>query len=172
VEPTQILEDETLTYLKAQSQFSAYLSLEPSGLDVLAGRIHLGTILGGTIPGVPASDRFYAGGGGSVRGYEYQSVGPHYPDNIPIGGLSLVELSAELRHRFSDALGGVLFIDTGSVSEQDTPDFRHTLSSVGFGVRYNLGFAPLRADIAFPLQQANGASQQAFQVYLSIGQSF
>ncbi len=172
LEPTLITEDENLVYLKAQAQFSTYWPISFFGDNVLAGRLHLGSIIGGNVPGVPASDRFYAGGGGSVRGYEYQSVGPHYPDNIPVGGVSLVEASAELRHSFTNTLGGVLFIDTGSVSEQVQPDFRHSSAAVGVGVRYNLGFAPIRADIAFPLQQANGASQQAFQVYLSIGQSF
>jgi translocation and assembly module TamA len=176
VEPTLVTEDENLAYLKLQAQFSTYLPLNVFGENVLAGRLHLGSIIGGDVPGVPASDRFYAGGGGSVRGYEYQSVGPYYTgvndNNVPIGGLSLVEASAELRHSFTNTIGGVLFFDTGTVSEQTYPDFRHTLSSVGVGVRYNLGFAPIRADLAFPLQQANGASQQAFQIYLSIGQSF
>ena len=172
VEPTLITEDENLVYLKAQAQFSTYFPVSFFGDNVVATRLHLGSIIGGSVPGVPASDRFYAGGGGSVRGYAYQSVGPHYPDNTPVGGLSLVEASAELRHRFTDTLGGVLFMDSGTVSEQVEPDFRHTSTAVGVGLRYNLGFAPVRADIAFPLQQANGASQQAFQIYLSIGQSF
>ncbi len=171
-EPTLITEDENLVYLKTQAQLSYYLPLDVLGDTVVATRLHVGTILGGNIPGVPASDRYYAGGGGSVRGYAYQSVGPHYPDNTPVGGLSLVEGSVELRRRLTSAIGGVLFVDTGTVSEQVQPDFRHTLTSVGVGLRYNLGFAPIRADLAFPLQQANGASQQAFQVYLSIGQSF
>jgi translocation and assembly module TamA len=171
-EPTLITEDENLVYLKAQAQLSNYFPLDSLGNNVLATRLHLGTIIGGSVPGVPASDRFYAGGGGSVRGYEYQSVGPHYADNVPVGGLSLVEGSVEFRHRFTKTLGGVLFVDSGSVAEQIQPDFRHTLTAVGVGFRYDLGFAPIRADLAFPLQQANGASQQAFQVYLSIGQSF
>jgi translocation and assembly module TamA len=171
-EPTLITLDETLAYLKAQGQFSSYLSLDRAQDDVVAFRLHVGTILGGSIPQVPASDRYYAGGGGSVRGYAYQSVGPHYPDNVPVGGLSLVEGSVEYRRKLTSTLGGVLFADTGSVGEQVTPDFRHTLTAVGVGLRYNLGFAPLRADLAFPLEKANGASQQAFQVYLSIGQSF
>ena len=172
LEPTLITEDENLGYLKAQAQFSSYLPVKLFGDNILAGRLHVGSIVGGNVPGVPASDRFYAGGGGSVRGYAYQSVGPHYADNTPVGGVSLVEASVELRHPFTDKIGGVLFMDTSAVSEQVQPDFRHTSTSVGVGVRYNLGFAPIRADLAFPLQQATGASQQAFQVYLSIGQSF
>lgn len=171
-EPTQIEGDEQLAYFKLQAQASYYLPLDRALNTVVAVRGRLGSIVGGRIPSVPASDRFYAGGGGSVRGYEYQTVGPHYPDNTPMGGLSLVEGSVELRHRFTPTVGGVLFFDTGTVGGQIQPDFRHTDSSVGIGLRYNLGFAPVRADLAFPLQKANGASQQPLQVYISIGQAF
>ena len=180
VEPTYITEDENLGYVKVQGQFSYYVPLDLFGDTVIATRLHVGSILGGgtevykgtILPDVPASDRFYAGGGGSVRGYQYQDVGPHFPDNTPVGGLSLVEASVELRHQLAGALGGVLFLDTGSVSEQLQPDFRHTESAVGAGLRYNLGFAPVRVDLAFPLQKPYAAASQTFQVYLSIGQSF
>jgi translocation and assembly module TamA len=174
VEPTQIEGDEQLPYVKLQAQATYYVPLDLFGKTVLAFRGHLGSIIGGRIPAVPAPDRFYAGGGGSVRGYVYQSVGPHYGDNNPVGGVSLVEGSAEVRHDFTRTFGGVLFIDTGSVGEQIQPDFRHTDTSIGVGFRYNLGFAPLRADVGFPLQDANnkGISQQPFQIYISIGQSF
>ncbi len=171
-EPTLIRGDEALLYLKVQTQASYYLPLDKLANNVVAVRGRLGSIIGGKIPAVPASDRFFAGGGGSVRGYEFQTVGPHYPDNTPVGGLSLVEGSVELRHRFTQTIGGVVFMDTGSVGNQIQPDFRHTDAAVGIGLRYNLGFAPIRADLAFPLQKVNGASQQPFQIYLSIGQSF
>ena len=171
-EPTLIRGDEELLYIKLQAQASYYLPLDKLANNVLAVRGRLGSIIGGQIPAVPASDRFFAGGGGSVRGYEFQTVGPHYPDNTPVGGLSLVEGSIELRHRFTQTIGGVVFMDTGSVGGQIQPDFRHTDAAVGIGLRYNLGFAPIRADLAFPLQKVNGASQQPFQIYLSIGQSF
>lgn len=171
-EPTQITGGEQLAYVKMQAQASYYLPLDRLMNTVVAFRGRLGSIVGGKIPSVPASDRFYAGGGGSVRGYEYQSVGPHYPDNTPLGGLSLVEGSVELRHRFTPTIGGVLFMDTGTVGGQIQPDFRHTNSAVGFGLRYNLGFAPVRADLAFPLQKPNGSSQQPFQIYISVGQAF
>ncbi len=171
-EPTQIEGDEQLFYVKAQAQATYYLPIDMLANTVLAVRGRIGSILGGRVPAVPASDRFYAGGGGSVRGYAYQTVGPHYPDNTPVGGLSLVEGSFEVRHRFTQAIGGVLFLDTGSVGEQIQPDFRHTDTAVGVGLRYNLGFAPIRADLAFPLQKPNGAGQQPFQIYISIGQAF
>ena len=172
VEPTTITGDETIAYLKLQAQGSVYLPIDRDMRTVLAGRIRAGSIIGGRIPAIPASDRFYAGGGGSVRGYEYQTVGPHYADSTPVGGLSLIEGSLELRRQITPVIGGVLFVDTGTVGGQIQPDFRHTDTAVGFGLRYNLGFAPIRFDVAFPLQKPSSASQQAFQIYLSIGQAF
>ncbi len=171
-EPIGVFGGETLFYLKLQTQESAYFPLTPSQNTVFAARIHVGSIIGGEIPEVPASDRFFAGGGGSVRGYEYQNVGPHYADNTPQGGLSLVESSLEVRRDLFGSLGGVVFLDSGVVGAQSTPSFTHIASSVGVGVRYNLGFAPLRADFAFPINRLSAASQPPIQVYLSIGQSF
>ena len=172
VEPIGILGQEQLVYLKVQTQISSYWSLDPDGTTVLAGRVQGGSIIGGRIPQVPASDRFFAGGGGTVRGYSYQNVGPHYPDNTPEGGLSLLDASLELRRKLSGPFGAVLFADSGSVGTLPTPSVSHIASSVGIGLRYDLGFAPLRVDFAFPLNQIDGVSQGPVQVYLSIGQSF
>jgi translocation and assembly module TamA len=172
VEPIGILGQEQLVYLKVQSQISSYWALDADGTTVLAGRVQAGSIIGGKIPQVPASDRFFAGGGGTVRGYTYQNVGPHYPDNTPQGGLSLLDGSLELRRKLMGPFGGVLFMDSGSVGTLATPSVSHVASSIGVGFRYDLGFAPLRADFAFPLNHVTGASQAPFQVYLSIGQSF
>jgi translocation and assembly module TamA len=172
VEPIGILGQEQLVYLKVQSQVSSYWALDSDGTTVLAARVQGGSIIGGKIPQVPASDRFFAGGGGTVRGYTYQNVGPHYPDNTPQGGLSLLDGSLELRRKLLGPFGAVLFADSGSVGTLATPSVSHIASSVGLGLRYDLGFAPLRVDFAFPLNQIDGVSQGPVQVYLSIGQSF
>jgi translocation and assembly module TamA len=169
-EPTGITGDNTLAYLRMQVQGSAYLSLQADGATVIAGRARIGSIAGGTIPGVPASNRFYAGGGGSVRGYEYQGVGPKYADTTPIGGLSLFEASAEIRQRLPYRFGVVAFLDAGSVGQAVNPDFNNLRYGAGVGIRYDLGFGPLRADFAVPINRPKGDA--AFQVYISIGQSF
>ena len=171
-EPIYVFGQENLVYLKLQTQGSTYLRLDEAGDRVLALRAQAGSIIGGAIPQVPASDRFFAGGGGTVRGYEYQNVGPHYADNTPQGGLSLIDGTVELRQRIAGPLGGVVFLDSGTVGSQATPSFSHIASSVGVGVRYDLGFAPVRVDIATPLNRLSGASQPPIQVYLSVGQSF
>ena len=136
----------------------------------MAGRLKLGAIAGGTIPNVPASRRFFAGGGGSVRGYAYQAIGPRLADNTPVGGISLAEASFEVRRQVTERWSGVLFFDIGGVGGAGFPGGEDFSGGAGFGVRYDLGFGPIRADIAFPLDKRSG--DPGFQLYLSIGQSF
>ncbi|MGC1301251.1 MAG: autotransporter assembly complex family protein, partial [Caulobacteraceae bacterium] len=164
--------EQALLYFKIQAQASTYIPLDAGEDTIFAARLHAGSIIGGEIPAVPAPDRFFAGGGGSVRGYAYQNVGPHYSDNTPQGGLSLIETSFELRRRISGPFGAVLFLDSGTVGTQATPTFTHIASGVGVGLRYDLGFAPIRIDFATPINKLSGASQGPLQVYLSVGQSF
>lgn len=175
-EPTALTGDNTLFFLRAQTQATGYFPFSDDARTLLAGRARVGAIVGGLIPEVPAGRRFYSGGGGSVRGYEYQAIGPRLADNTPAGGLSLFEASLELRRSgFGDrgiwrALGAVAFVDVGSVGSEQYPDFRELSSAVGVGARYDLGFAPIRADIALPLNKRDG--EAPFQIYLSLGQAF
>jgi translocation and assembly module TamA len=171
IDPTFATGDGTLAYAKAEVNASAYLPLGKSDRTVIAGRVRLGSIFsGGGAPDIPASRRFYAGGGGSIRGYAYQAVGPRFPDNTPIGGQSVVETSVELRQRVGGHFGVVGFVDAGTVSSRKYPDFKDFSTGAGVGLRYDLGFGPLRADIGFPLNRRKGDG--VFQIYLSIGQSF
>lgn len=169
-EPTYVVGDTTLPYLKVTTQGSVYLPLGKGASTVLATRLKLGAMLGGSIPDVPASRRFYAGGGGSVRGYAYQAIGPRLSDNTPQGGVSLVESSFELRQKITQRWSGVAFIDAGAIGTDKTPRREDFRAGAGVGIRYDLGFGPIRADIAAPLGRRKG--DPAFQIYLSIGQSF
>lgn len=171
VEPTALTGDSSLVFLRTVAQGSVYLPFGEEANTVIAGRVRLGLIAGGQIPDVPASRRFYAGGGGSVRGYEFQAVGPRAPDGKPFGGLSLAETSIELRRsNIFRRLGGVIFFDAGSVGPDEAPSFDELRSAIGFGARYDLGFGPIRADLAIPLNKVE--DDAPFQVYLSIGQAF
>jgi translocation and assembly module TamA len=170
-EPTAITGDLTMAFVKAQVQSSAYLPFGKGAKTVIAGRFKAGQILGGTMPEVPASRRFYSGGGGSVRGYAYQAIGPRIDNtSTPQGGLSLLETSLEVRHKFTEKWGGVAFVDAGAVGVDKWPNGDDFGVGVGLGVRYDLGFGPIRADIAMPLSRREG--DPAFQLYISIGQSF
>ncbi|MCC7266263.1 MAG: outer membrane protein assembly factor [Caulobacteraceae bacterium] len=169
-EPTLVVGDTNVPYLKGQAQGSYYLPFGAEARTVLASRLRLGAIVGGTLADVPTSRRFFAGGGGSVRGYSYQGVGPRFPDNTPSGGRSLIEGSVELRHDLTRRWGLAAFVDAGAVGEDQFPKGRDLSVGAGIGVRYNLGFGPIRADIAIPLDKREG--DPSFQIYLSIGQSF
>ena len=171
--PTLITGDVEDRYLKGLVQGSVFHSLDRLGNTVLALRARIGSILGASPGGVPISDRFFAGGGGSVRGYEYQSIGPAFSDASPIGGLSLFETSFEVRRRIGNTPFGVVgFVDAGAVGRTLKPDFGDLSPSVGVGLRYALPFAPVRVDIATPLREPAGRSLAPIQVYISVGQSF
>jgi translocation and assembly module TamA len=170
LEPTYLFGDESLPYLKVQSQGSVYVPFGEKARTVVAGRIKAGSIFGGSTSQIPGSRRFYAGGGGSVRGYAYQAIGPRYADNTPIGGSSVLEASLELRQKIGERWGVVAFVDGGAVGTAQFPTGDQFSAGVGVGVRYDLGFGPIRADVAIPLDRREG--DPAFQIYLSIGQSF
>lgn len=150
---------------------SAYWDLTGSGGYVAAARAVYGSIFGANLLGVPADKRFYAGGGGSVRGYGYQEVGPKDPDGDPLGGKSLVELGVELRIKVTDTIGIVPFVDAGNVYEETFPDLGRELRwGAGIGARYYTAIGPIRVDLAFPLNRQEDDS--SFQLYVSIGQAF
>jgi translocation and assembly module TamA len=170
VQPTVVTGDGPITFLRAQVQGTAYYPFDKQAKTVVAGRLRVGSIVNGTLPEVPADRRFYAGGGGSVRGYEYQGIGPRQTNGQPLGGLSLVDGSVELRRTLFGKWGAAVFVDGGAVGTEPTFDLADVRFAGGFGVRYALPFGPVRADVAFPFDNSNG--QPAFQVYISIGQAF
>ena len=158
-------------YLRNQADASYYKSV---GSDtVLAGRVRFASIPGAPLFAIAPSRRLYAGGGGSVRGYGYQAVGPRNDLGEPVGGRSLVEASVEARVGtgfFDGALSVVPFFDVGSVSIESTPNFRYIKYGAGVGVRYESGFGPLRLDVGVPLNPEPDDAPVA--VYVSLGQAF
>jgi translocation and assembly module TamA len=161
----------TFGYTRAQLDASAYHPV--SDRIVAAGRIRLGTIIGAGRDDIAPSRRFYAGGGGSVRGYGYQRLGPRDVDGDPIGGRSLAEFALEARIRlkaFGGDFGIVPFIDGGSLSTESMPDLKDWQLGVGIGARYYTSFGPIRVDVGTPLNPQSGDSRVA--VVVSLGQAF
>lgn len=169
--PELSLQGGTFGYTRAQIDGSTYWPL--SERVVGAGRVRLGTILGAHRDAIAPSRRFYAGGGGSVRGYGYQRLGPRDADGDPIGGRSLAEFSLEARIRLSQ-LGGnfglVPFLDGGTLSTASVPSFRDWQFGAGIGLRYYSSFGPIRIDVGTPLNPQKGDSRVALTV--SLGQAF
>jgi translocation and assembly module TamA len=136
---------------------------------VLAGRVRAGSIFGIDRDDLAPSRRYYGGGGGSVRGYGYQRLGPFDPNGDPVGGRSLNEFSIEARYRFGD-YGIVPFFDGGNAYASSMPQFDHLHFGAGIGGRLYTNFGPLRIDVATPLNPRKGDGRIA--LYISIGQAF
>jgi len=150
----------------------SYFDLAEPGRTVLATRASLGSEPAISIGGIPPDKYFYAGGGGSVRGFVYQSAGLRDAFNNPLGGASVVEASVELRQRIGKAFGAVAFVDAGSSYPYFFPDFSLFAPRVGAGagIRYYTDFGPVRVDVGFPVNRREG--DPAFGVYVSLGQAF
>ena len=136
---------------------------------VISGRARTGTIAGIDRDDLAPSRRYYGGGGGSVRGYGFQRLGPFDPNGDPIGGRSLTEFALEARYRFGD-YGIVPFIDAGNSYESILPRVSDLRFGAGIGGRFYTNFGPLRVDVATPLNPRPGDGKIA--LYISIGQAF
>ena len=160
------------TFLKSTLAVSAYVTLdELAWRPTIAIRSAAGSISGIDRGDVPADIRFYTGGGGSVRGYPFQSLGPLTNDD-PDGGLSFTEVSFETRLRWGKNWGAVLFLDGGTAYEDELPQWSNDLRwGTGIGIRYYTSFAPIRFDIGVPLDKRDGIDDD-YQLYISIGQAF
>lgn len=155
---------------RATAEGRTYYGFGEENRVVLAGRLKVGSIVGPSILETPPDKLFFAGGGGSVRGYGYRNIGVVTDDGL-VGGRSLIEGSAEVRMRFTDSIGAVAFADAGYVGAESIPDFSEDLKvGVGAGLRYITGLGPIRFDVAMPLDPGPDDPDVAF--YVGIGQAF
>ena len=136
---------------------------------VVAGRARAGSIQGIERDDLAPSRRYYGGGGGSVRGYGYQRLGPFDPNGDPVGGRSLNEFSLEARYRFGN-FGIVPFVDAGNSYESSLPKGSDLRIGAGIGGRFYTNFGPMRIDVATPLNRREGDGRIA--LYISIGQAY
>ena len=139
---------------------------------ILAGRLKIGFAEPlGPEENLPISERLYAGGEKSVRGYARRKLGPLDSRGNPIGGLSLIEGSVELRRPIWGPLGGALFIDFGQVSLRsfDLPVNDLKFGS-GFGLNYQTPLGPLALYLGFPWRPPRG--EASWQIYFSVGAYF
>jgi translocation and assembly module TamA len=161
----------TVGVVQTKAALSGYYALDEDARYVLAGRIGLGSIAGAELAEIPATRRFYAGGGGSVRGYAYRSLAPLGPLGQLTGGRSLFQASVEARIKITDTIGIVPFADAGTAFSSTLPDFKEKLQySAGLGLRYYTPIGPIRVDVAAPLNPRKGDKPVA--LYVSIGQAF
>jgi translocation and assembly module TamA len=138
---------------------------------VLAGRLQLGSLIGPDLHSIPPDFLFYSGGGGTVRGQDFQSLGVLLPGGQTVGGKSFVGLSAELRTPIKGKLDGVVFADYGYIGRQSVfGNNGDSHAGAGIGLRFKTGIGPIRFDIAVPIK--GGSNQNNLNFYIGIGQAF
>ncbi len=183
-------------FVKSYFTAQAFRTLPHTNRIVFAGSARLGLAtgfvreavddLGQAIPGVtirdiPQSERFYAGGDSTIRGFALDRVGTHHvpteandtldKDLLPKGGNGLVILNAELRVPVWGGLAMVGFFDTGNVFARVADiDFGELRSAVGGGIRYKSPVGPIRVDLGFKVNRQPGEGLTAW--FISFGQAF
>ncbi len=122
-------------------------------------------------PRLPLTERFFAGGANTLRGFGFEKAGPRNTNGRTVGGNALFVLSSELRFPITNRLGGVLFYDTGNVfrktSDIGLKKFSNTL---GTGLRIATPVGPLRFDMGFLINPR--VPERRVQFHFSFGQAF
>ncbi len=140
----------------------------------LAARGQVGSVVGVNLDDAPADFLFYSGGGGTVRGQPYQSLGIDRvsgTETVSTGGASFAGAQLEARFGLRDRLSLVGFYDAGYVGETATPlDDGDWHAGAGIGLRYETGIGPIRLDIGTPASGDNAGER--VEVYIGIGQAF
>lgn len=143
---------------------------------VLAGRVQVGAVFGPSLAQTPRDYLFYSGGGGTVRGHPFQSLGVPLaraglagPAARQIGGARFAAVSAEVRGKVTDSIGLVLFYDYGQIGISSFGSGARSHAGAGLGLRYDTGIGPIRLDVAAPV---SGSTGRGAQVYIGLGQAF
>ena len=169
---------------------------------VLAGNAQLGLATGlprlavnpdtgelETVEDLPASERFFAGGDTTVRGFALDTVGVPTQtdatgtvvpgtldkDGFPIGGNAMVIFKTEVRAPIRRGIGIVGFFDSGNVFRRAVDiDLTQLRSAVGFGLRYRSPVGPIRVDLGFKIhpQEIGGRREGLTALHVSFGQAF
>ena len=191
VTPTRSLGHPSASFIITQMKLAAYFDLHAlrigdPGRSVLAVRALAGVARGADEFSLPPDQRFYAGGSGTIRGYQYQAVGPQFPitpqfpNQTPKGGTGIAAGTLEWRQRFGANWGAAVFADAGQVTGgQQTggsagtslPSLGQFRIGFGAGVRYYTPIGPVRVDLALPTR-STGVNEPSFEVYIGLGQAF
>jgi outer membrane protein assembly complex protein YaeT len=138
---------------------------------VYAAGVRLGLAYGLTGEDVPFSERFFAGGSTTLRGFAQNAVGPIGVDGVPLGGEAMLTINNELRFPLVWRFDGVGFVDVGNVFDRVASfSFLNLRKDAGVGLRLHVPWFVLRVDYGVPFQERPGESRS--RLFFSIGQAF
>ncbi len=151
----------TIDFLKVLGTFRYLRAI--SDRNTIIGGVQFGAIRSNNYRRVPVSQRFFAGGDRSVRGFSYKDISPRAPNGDAVGGRYLEVLSVEYNYRFLDRWSGALFVEGGRAFNS----FEAAYSvGAGFGIRWQSPVGAFRIDIARPISDNDGDD---IRVHLSLG---
>lgn len=166
--------DGTISGARFYGDARGYLSVGEDEDLTFAGRFQVGSVVGAGLSEAPADFLFYSGGGGTVRGQPYQSLGVDTvsgSETVTTGGTSFLGAQLEARYALGRDVALVGFYDFGQVGATATPgEDAEWHAGAGFGLRYNTGIGPIRLDLGTQASGDNVGSD--LQVYIGIGQAF
>ncbi len=171
VKPFQGLSD-TGSGVRVTGDLRGYYGFGRRDKVVLAARAQLGMVAGASLQEVPRDDLFYSGGGGTVRGQPYQSLGVRFTEggtDYKVGGDYFLAASAEARVKVTSKIGLVGFVDAGRVDNGGFFENGDWHSGAGLGLRYATGVGPARLDLAAPV---GGNTGSGMQIYVGLGHAF
>ncbi|MFC1538513.1 outer membrane protein assembly factor BamA [Candidatus Latescibacterota bacterium] len=158
-------------FIRFNGQFKYFYPF--NALTTIGTAIEFGAMnTDGGLSYVPLHERFYAGGPNSIRGFEYEKLGPLDKNRIPIGGrVKIVWNLMEVRRRIYKMIGSVLFVDIGNVwfSSNDIR-LKNIRSVIGLGLRVNTPIGLGRLDYGIKVDRQKDESLG--QLYFSMGQAF
>lgn len=156
----------------AELDLRGYVGFGPNNTTVLAGRVQLGSVVGSDLNATPPEFLFFSGGGGTVRGQKYQSLGIEQPNGETAGGRSFLGASGEVRQLIRGSISAVLFADAGYIGEDSVIDGDAGFhAGAGAGVRFGTPIGPIRVDLGTPVSDF-GDRFSRVELYIGVGQSF
>lgn len=170
-------------FAKVYLQGFTYHRLSNAPRVVLAGAARLGmvrgfqrTVNGQLVEDVPASQRFFSGGGTTVRGFQLDRLGaPNILDDkgLSNGGNGLLLFNGEVRTAITKSIGIATFVDTGNVfARVNEISLSELRASMGAGLRYRSPIGPLRFDVGWKLGNLRVTDTRRWEFHFSIGEAF
>jgi outer membrane protein assembly factor BamA/autotransporter translocation and assembly factor TamB len=170
------------SYIKYFGQYFRYFPLQPPRRKpftneivrprlVFASGVRLGLARGLNGETVPFSERFFAGGSTTLRGFAQNTIGPIGVDGVPLGGEAMVVINNELRFPLFWLFDGVTFIDIGNVFDRVSNfSFLDLRADSGVGLRLHVPWFVVRVDYGIPFNPRLGEPRS--RLFISIGQAF